>query len=393
MKYQNAGEILPPQLLDIVQDYIQGSYLYIPKRDEYDSAVPTCYQIELQKRNRHIYEKYLSGFSGSQLANLYHLSRSSIRRILQKERRDFEEMITTVQQIMQHWGLSPCTIQQIYTSAWDIDGEYILKVYENPDMLKRNLLIQKALWEKGIPAARVLPATSGAEWVSEGGKQYILMEKLSGSKSISIHQTPELPYKMGRILAQLHQAFLCCEKQIAFWDNSLLDEMNGWIREQLSKEGWKLIDETTFQDTVDKLSQNYEALPQQLIHRDVHFGNFLFDEAGNFSGYIDFDLTQRNIRIFDLAYFLMGLLSEKENGLDKESWLKILDSLLAGYQSEIPLCDAEKQALVPVMESIELLFAAYFLSTDDRICAEDSVHLFQFIWENETEIIRRCLSL
>ena len=34
-------------------------------------------------------------------------------------------------------------------------------------------------------------------------------------------------------------------------------------------------------------------LPVQLIHRDVHFGNFLFDE-GKFSGYIDFDLSQRN---------------------------------------------------------------------------------------------------
>lgn len=392
MKYQNAGEILPPELLDKLQDYVQGGYLYIPQRDEDRSTAPTGYQVELQKRNRHIYEKYLSGLSGSQLAALYHLSRSSIRRILQKERRYFEEMSTMVQQIIRHWGLSPCEIQQIYTSAWDIGGKYILKVYENPDMLKRNLLIQKALRERGIPAARVLPAKSGAEWVSEGEKQYILMEKLSGSPNISIHQTPALPRKMGRIIAQLHQAFLCCEKQISFWDNSLLGEINGWVRKQLSKDSWNLLDETTFQDTADKLSQNYDALPRQLIHRDVHFGNFLFNEAGNFSGYIDFDLTQRNIRIFDLAYFLMGLLSEKENGLDRESWLRILDEVLAGYQQLLPLHETEKRTLAPVMESIELLFAAYFLSIDDRICAEDSIRLFRFVEENETEIIRRCLS-
>ena len=49
MKYQNAGEILPPELLQMVQDYIQGGYLYVPKRDEKTAAVPTRYQVELQK--------------------------------------------------------------------------------------------------------------------------------------------------------------------------------------------------------------------------------------------------------------------------------------------------------------------------------------------------------
>ena len=42
----------------------------------------------------------------------------------------------------------------------------------------------------------------------------------------------------------------------------------------------------------------------------MHFGNFLFQE-GSFSGYIDFDLSQKNIRIFDLCYFLAGLLAEE----------------------------------------------------------------------------------
>ena len=112
---------------------------------------------------------------------------------------------------------------------------------------------------------------------------------------------------------------------------------------------------------------------------------------GSFSGYIDFDLTQRNIRVFDLAYFLLGLLSEKENGLGKEDWLRILDGVLKGYQRQTALTDAEKRALISVMEGIELLFIAYFLQVDDRCAAEESVKLLRFAEENEEEITRRCI--
>lgn len=391
MKYQNAGEILPPELLQMVQDYIQGGYLYVPKRDEKTAAVPTRYQVELQKRDRHIYEKYLQGMSGRELAVLYHLSRSSIRRVLQKERQYYEEMKVTVQQILSRWGLAPCAVKQIYTTAWEVDGQYILKVYEDTAALRRNLLIQTTLRGMSIPAASVIPALDGAQWVYEDGKGYMLMEKLSGGKTVSIKTDAQLPYRMGEIIGRLHQAFLRCEKEISFWDNSLLDELNGWVKEQLAADNWSLVSEEAFSAVISRLSAEYDRLPRQLIHRDVHFGNFLFDMDGSFSGYIDFDLTQRNIRVFDLAYFLLGLLSEKENGLGKEDWLRILDGVLKGYQRQTALTDAEKRALLPVMEGIELLFIAYYLQVDDRCAAEESVKLLRFAEENEEEITRRCI--
>lgn len=85
------------------------------------------------------------------------------------------------------------------------------------------------------------------------------------------------------------------------------------------------------------LQDGYDMLPRQLIHRDVHFGNFLFDH-GEFSGYIDFDLSQKNIRIFDICYFLTGLLSSQiGSGLDTEEWLRIVKDAAAGYERWIPL--------------------------------------------------------
>ena len=97
-----------------------------------------------------------------------------------------------------------------------------------------------------------------------------------------------------------------------------------------------------------------------MIHRDVHFGNFLFDH-GEFSGYIDFDLSQKNIRIFDICYFLTGLLSSQiGSSLDTEEWLRIVKDAAAGYEKWIPLLPEEKRAFPYVMENIELLFAAYW---------------------------------
>ena len=46
----------------------------------------------------------------------------------------------------------------------------------------------------------------------------------------------------------------------------------------------------------------------------------------------------------------------------------------------------EKAALVPVMESIEILFAAHFLRTEDRICAEDAADIFHKIRDREERI-------
>lgn len=57
-------------------------------------------------------------------------------------------------------------------------------------------------------------------------------------------------------------------------------------------------------DIVAFLRRDYKTLPRQLIHRDMHTSNLLY-RNGMFS-FIDFDMSQRNVRIFDIVY-LAGL--------------------------------------------------------------------------------------
>ena len=139
---------------------------------------------------------------------------------------------------------------------------------------------------------------------------------------------------------------------------------------------------------MSQLEALYEKLPVQLIHRDIHFGNFLFDN-GKFTGYIDFDLSQRNIRIFDLCYFMLGVLSEEEKlDVTQTTWFEILKNVFTGYQNKISLKKEEIEVVPNVMKSIELLFVAWFLGENDVKCAENTMKIYQFVDDNEDKIMK-----
>lgn len=52
MKYKNAVAVLPTELIEEIQKYIQGEFLYIPKKDKQTHRAVTEYKIELEKRNK-----------------------------------------------------------------------------------------------------------------------------------------------------------------------------------------------------------------------------------------------------------------------------------------------------------------------------------------------------
>ena len=387
MKYKNANSILPAELIESIQKYVQGEYIYIPIKEKQEPSIPSEYSYELQKRNAHIYTNSLQGINNKQLSETYHLSESSIRRILINQRKRYEIMKNRIKHIITNWNITNPIFTQIYDTAWQIGNEYILKVYENPDMLERNIKIITILDNMEIPTGKIILSKKETTYIHDDKYDYILLEKMQGSNIVSLKNNMALAAEMGKILARLHIAFKECEIQNEFWDNSLLNEMNGWVRNFFQDTGWKYIDEKDFDKTVLNLKNLYDKLPVQLIHRDVHFGNFLFAQ-GRFSGYIDFDLSQRNIRIFDLCYFCIGLLSEEEYmDITKEEWFELLGNVFMGYRRKLALSLEEIQAVPYVMESIELLFAAWFFGEKDLKCAKDAIELYKFVQCNEQKIV------
>ncbi len=84
MGYIRAEEILPAEVITLIQQYVDGENIYIPRKTAHRKAWGTGTRIkqELSLRNQQIYEDYLAGDGTSELACKYFLSEKSIQRIL-----------------------------------------------------------------------------------------------------------------------------------------------------------------------------------------------------------------------------------------------------------------------------------------------------------------------
>lgn len=89
MSYANARDIFPDEILEMIQNYLDGEYVYIPRKKENKMAwgESTKTKEELQVRNARIYEDYLAGVSIQSLSEKYYLSPKTIQRIISEKKK------------------------------------------------------------------------------------------------------------------------------------------------------------------------------------------------------------------------------------------------------------------------------------------------------------------
>lgn len=89
MGYIRAEEILPIEVIELIQQYVDGENIYIPRKTEHRQEWGAGTQIkqELLARDQQIYEDFLAGSRTSELSCKYYLSEKSIQRILRKMRK------------------------------------------------------------------------------------------------------------------------------------------------------------------------------------------------------------------------------------------------------------------------------------------------------------------
>ena len=90
MRYMKAADVLPPDLLAQVQAYIDGEYLYIPRRETNRmlwraANVPKAVTLT---RNLGSYPGHREECSGVQLAEAYFLAPKSIWKIIARLRNE-----------------------------------------------------------------------------------------------------------------------------------------------------------------------------------------------------------------------------------------------------------------------------------------------------------------
>lgn len=88
MSYKRAEELLPKEVIELIQKYVDGENIYIPRKDNTRTTwgEHTSIRQELLERNMDIYMDYQNTLDVKALAAKYFLSVKSIQRIIREMR-------------------------------------------------------------------------------------------------------------------------------------------------------------------------------------------------------------------------------------------------------------------------------------------------------------------
>ncbi len=86
MSYIRADEILPKELLEAIQQYVDGQIVYIPRKEKQRWGSGTSAREFFRERNEKIYQAFLEGLNEEELSRRFSLSGKSIQRILRDQK-------------------------------------------------------------------------------------------------------------------------------------------------------------------------------------------------------------------------------------------------------------------------------------------------------------------
>lgn len=88
MKYEKAQNILPQCIIETIQKYTDGGYIYIPRKNENKKSWGENTETKkyLKLRDKEIFNKYCIGISIKNLSTQYYLTENSIRRIIRNQK-------------------------------------------------------------------------------------------------------------------------------------------------------------------------------------------------------------------------------------------------------------------------------------------------------------------
>ncbi len=125
------------------------------------------------------------------------------------------------------------------------------------------------------------------------------------------------------------------------------------------------LSESFCQSYLNEFGKLYDKLPKQIIHRDPNPSNIIVSQDE--WGFIDFELSEKNLRIYDPCYAAMAILSESFDEKDQaklSKWLEIYQNILWGYGSVVKLTNEECVALPYVVMADQLVSTAWFSEQD-----------------------------
>jgi homoserine kinase type II len=219
-------------------------------------------------------------------------------------------------------------------------GRYVLTLFEKipREDLPFYVGLMHHLAEHDIRCPAPMALQEGGFLAEVAGKPAVIVTRLPGAPHLA--PTPDQCRKVGRILADIHEAGLEYDAGLANWRGQAWREgFAQRVRTKVTADEAALIDsENRYQALHDDT-----VLPQGVIHGDLFRDNVLWDEEGE-GGVIDFYFACDDALLYDVAITVNDWCTDARATLDPER----TDALLEGYDAHRPLTDLER-TLWPVM--------------------------------------------
>lgn len=307
------------------------------------------------------------------------VSHEKIKEILKNWKLENEKLTDVVYDAMGNVSESVCYV----------GDNYIIKFSSNLREVETHISVSLSIESVGLSTATPIKTTAGEYVVTNDEMYFYVTKRLAGKtiKESTMYIEDYIPKArlIGKIIGQLNVAL------------SKVDVITNQANIFKSAEEWAipvLVDKMdlpmSFVKTYEKeFGQKYESLPQQIIHRDPNPGNFIL--CGNNWGVLDFDLSERNIRIFDPCYAATAILSEKfeSDNIDKiKQWLTIYKNIMYGYDEVVKLSDDEWKAIPYVVITNQLISTAWFSEQENyRELYETNKKMVEWMLDNFNDMI------
>ena len=320
-------------------------------------------------------------------------ARFSIRKPYPIQLKEVSSVMISMQKIrsiLQKFGLQAAPVTPVIfeksgavsENAWWVGDRHVLKAYPTLGAVQMNARIANRLSQSGFDAPVHIPASDGSVCICEGELYFALTYRVPGHRLETLDMTCADARETGRAIARLHLCLkeedpaICREKDV------FEEVLSQWLLP--ASRALQLPDSfvRSYRDTVSHIAPH---LPRQIIHRDPNPDNLIWRE-NSVVGFVDFDLSQLSVRIFDPCYAATAVLSEWMPRMDeceiRKRWPAIFRALMEGYDSISPLSDPEKEALPLMVLSNQLLCVGYF----------STVHKYRDLFETNKRMTRLILS-
>lgn len=265
------------------------------------------------------------------------------------ERPELEEFLTDYQvgSLERFEGIS-AGIENTNYFVNTTGGQFVLTIFEHHtfEELPYFLNIMAFMAEHQIPTAHPVQTLSNGYLKEIQGKPAALVQRLKG-RGVA-HPTVAQCAVMGEQMARFHLAgqdyaqYRANDRDLDWMQVTfelLQDKLNPGDAQQIAQE-------LDFQRQID-----WKALPQGVIHADLFCDNALFD-GDALSGIIDLYYACNAALLYDLAVMVNDWCRNPDLSFDKEKTQK----MMATYQQQRPLSEAEKQAWPAALRLAALRF-------------------------------------